>query len=128
MDHQFTLRGNRDAEICGPGAGCHFNEENILKLPLAANDNSMRPATVFLLMAQYHGKAVISVDEICRDYFSHLDSAKFIRKVGEGDIVIPLVRMEASQKAAKGVHINDLADYIDRQAEAARKECRQLAS
>jgi hypothetical protein len=99
-----------------------------MKPPSPANDNAPRPATVFLLMAQYHGKAVIPVDEICRDYFSHLDSAKFIRKVGAGDIVIPLVRMEASQKAAKGVHISDLAEYIDRQADAARKECRQLAS
>jgi hypothetical protein len=99
-----------------------------LKMKLiAANDNSPRPATVFLLMAQYHGKAVISVDEICRDYFPHLDSAKFIRKVGAGDIVIPMIRIEASQKTAKGVHINDLAEYIDRQADAARKECRQLA-
>ena len=98
-----------------------------MKLPTPANDNFPRPATVFLLMAQYHGKAVISVDEICRDYFPHLDSAKFIRKVGAGDIVIPMIRMEASQKTAKGVHINDLADYIDRQADAARKECRQLA-
>jgi hypothetical protein len=93
----------------------------------AANDNSPRPATTFLLMAQYHGKVVISVDEICRDYFPHLEPAKFIRKVGAGDIVIPMIRMEASQKTAKGVHINDLAEYIDRQADAARKECRQLA-
>jgi Pyocin activator protein PrtN len=98
-----------------------------MRIPTPANDNSPRPSTVFLLMAQYHGKAVISVDEICRDYFPHLDSAKFIRKVGAGDIVIPMIRMEASQKTAKGVHINDLADYIDRQADAARKECRQLA-
>jgi hypothetical protein len=78
-------------------------------------------------MAQYHGKALISVDEICRDYFPHLDSAKFIRKVGSGDIAIPMIRMEASQKTAKGVHINDLADCIDRQADSARKECRHLA-
>jgi hypothetical protein len=40
-----------------------------LMRPVAANDNSPRSATVFLLMAQYHGKAVISVDEICRNYF-----------------------------------------------------------
>jgi hypothetical protein len=104
-----------------------FSEESILKQPIADNDNSTRPATVFLLMAQYHGKAVISVDEVCRDYFPHLDSTKFIRKVGAGDIAIPMIRMEASQKTAKGVHINDLAEYIDRQAHAARKECRQLA-
>jgi Pyocin activator protein PrtN len=37
------------------------------------------------------------------------------------------IRMEASQGTAKGVHISDLADYIDKQADAARKECRQLA-
>ncbi|WP_439404725.1 pyocin activator PrtN family protein [Bradyrhizobium sp. DASA03076] len=95
---------------------------------IPANDNSPRPSTVFLLMAQYNGKAVISVEEICRDYFPHLDPAKFVRKAGSGEIVIPLIRMEASQKSAKGVHINDLADYIDKQAAAARKECRQLAS
>ena len=107
--------------------GIYFYGENDLKTPVAANDNAPRPATLFLLMAQYHGKAVISVDEVCRDYFPHLDSGKFIRKVGAGDIVIPMIRIEASQKAAKGVHVNDLAEYIDRQAEAARKECRQLA-
>ena len=99
-----------------------------MKLPMPANDNVPRPSTVFLLMAQYNGKAVISVEEICRDYFPHLDAAKFVRKVGAGDIAIPMIRMENSQKTAKGVHINDLADYIDRQAAAARKECRQLAA
>jgi hypothetical protein len=38
-----------------------------------------------------------------------------------------MVRMEEKrQKAAKGVHIADLAAYLDERAEAARKECRQL--
>jgi hypothetical protein len=36
--------------------------------------------------------------------------------------------MESSQKTAKGVHIADLAEYLDKQAEAARKECRQLST
>jgi hypothetical protein len=99
-----------------------------MRLRTHANDNSPRPATVFFLMAQYNGKAVVGVDELCRDYFPHLDPAKFIRKVGAGDIAIPMIRMEASQKTAKGVHINDLAEYIDKQAKAARKECFQLAS
>ncbi|TQF35304.1 Pyocin activator protein PrtN [Bradyrhizobium sp. UNPF46] len=84
--------------------------------------------TAFLLMAQYGGKAIIPVEELCRDYFSHLDPAKFIRKVGAGEIMIPLVRMEASQKCAKGVHLQDLADYLDARRAAALKECRQLAS
>ncbi len=82
--------------------------------------------TAFLLMAQYDGRAVIPVEELVRDYFSHLTLDKFLRKVGAGDIAIPLVRIEASQKAAKGVHLQDLAEYIDARRAAARKELAQL--
>jgi hypothetical protein len=39
-----------------------------------------------------------------------------------GEISIPVVRMESSQKTAKGIHVADLAAYLDRQAEAVRKE------
>ncbi|MGQ3671221.1 pyocin activator PrtN family protein [Xanthobacter sp. TB0136] len=84
--------------------------------------------TAFLLMAQYQGRAIIPVEWVCRDYFSHLTPDKFIRKVSLGDIAIPLVRMEASQKCAKGVHLHDLAQYLDKRVEAARKECEQLRS
>lgn len=94
----------------------------------AANDNCPRLNTAFLLMAQYNGAAVIPVESVCRDYFSHLDPGKFIRKVGAGEIAIPMVRMEASQKAAKGVHLQDLADYLDARRAEALKECRQLAA
>jgi hypothetical protein len=94
----------------------------------AANDNRPTVNTVFLLMAQYNGAAVIPVELVCRDYFSHLDPIKFVRKVGLGDISIPLVRMEASQKCAKGVHLQDLADYLDARRAAALKERDQLAA
>lgn len=92
-----------------------------------ANDNRPALATSFWLMGQY-GKVVIPIEDVCRDFFSHLDPAKFIRKVTAGEIAIPVLRIEASQKAAKGVHLQDLADWIDRQRAAALKECRQLAS
>lgn len=82
--------------------------------------------TAFILLAQYDGLAVVPIDAVCRDYFRHLTVEKFLRKVLAGEIAIPIVRMESSQKAARGVHINDLAAYIDKQAEAARKECEQL--
>lgn len=82
--------------------------------------------TAFILMAQYGPRAVIPVDLVCRDYFSHLRPEELIRKVSAGEIVLPLVRIEASQKSAKGVGLMDLAAYLDRQMEAARKECRQL--
>ncbi|NWG25148.1 MAG: pyocin activator PrtN family protein [Pseudorhodoplanes sp.] len=82
--------------------------------------------TLFLLMAQYNGKAVIPIEDVCRDYFSHLTPTIFVRKISSGELKLPLVRMELSQKAAKGVHLQDLASYIDERAEAARRECKQL--
>ena len=84
--------------------------------------------TAFLLMAQYDGLAIIPIDTVRRDYFSHLTTDHLIRKISSGDIQIPMVRMEPSQKAAKGVHLTDLAEYLDRQRAIAKKEMQQLAS
>ncbi|MCJ2084322.1 pyocin activator PrtN family protein [Methylobacterium sp. J-090] len=82
--------------------------------------------TAFLLMAQYDGAAVILIDRVARDYFSHLTPEKLVRKISTGAIALPLIRIEASERCAKGVHLTDLARWIDERAEAARKECRQL--
>jgi len=82
--------------------------------------------TEFLLMAQYDGMAVIPADIVCRDYFRHLDPLKFCRKAEAGEIRIPIVRMEPSQKSAKGVHLSDLAAYLDQAREAAIKELAQI--
>ena len=79
-------------------------------------------------MAQYNGLAAIPLDLVCRDYFTHLKPEKLLRKVQAGEIALPIVRIEGSQKCAKGVHLSDLAIYLDKQAEAARKECAQLKS
>lgn len=84
-------------------------------------------STSFLLFAQYGGKAVIPIEDVCRDYFSHLTPEKFlIRKVAAGEIAIPVLRAETSQKSHKGIHLQDLAEYLDRRREAALKELRQL--
>ena len=82
--------------------------------------------TAFILMAQYDGLAVIPVEWVCRDYFRHLTVEKFLRKALAGEIDLPIIRIEGSQKSAKGVHVNELAAYVDKQAAAARKECEQL--
>lgn len=84
--------------------------------------------TLFVLMAQYNGQVVIPLDRVCKDYFTHLTTDMFQRKVMAGQIKIPITRMEASQKSAKGVHITDLAEYLDMQRAAAIKECNQLNS
>lgn len=82
--------------------------------------------TAFLLMARYDGKAVVPLADVCRDFFSHLSEDKLQRKVLAGHIKLPIVRIEGSQKAARGVHITDLAEYIDARRQAALKEIKQL--
>ncbi len=82
--------------------------------------------TAFILMAQYNGRAIIPLDQVCKDYFTHLTSDMFQRKVLAGQIKIPITRLESSQKSAKGIHIADLAAYLDHQRAAAVKEHIQL--
>ncbi|PHH39797.1 MULTISPECIES: pyocin activator PrtN family protein [Pseudomonas] len=82
--------------------------------------------TLFLLMAQYNGQAVIPLDRVCADYMN-LTVEKFKQKRLAGEIDIPVVRLGAnSQKAGLGIHLQDLSDYIDRQREKAEKEQNQL--
>lgn len=82
--------------------------------------------TAFLLMAQYDGRAVIPLDVVRKDYFPHLTQVKFMRKVNGGEIGLPVVRIETSQKAARGVHLQDLADYLDKRRKLALKEFEQF--
>jgi hypothetical protein len=78
--------------------------------------------TIFLLMAAYDGRVIIPVDLVCRDYFSPLTPKKYIEKIRAGEIKLPLVRMEKSQKGAKGVALNDLATYLDAQIAVAQRD------
>ncbi len=82
--------------------------------------------TLFLLMAQYGGRTVVPLEQVCKDSFGHLSVEKLLRKALRGDIALPIVRIERSQKAQRGVHLADLADYIEKRRAAAIKECRQL--
>ncbi|WP_223554829.1 pyocin activator PrtN family protein [Pseudomonas sp. BF-R-01] len=82
--------------------------------------------TAFILMAQYNGRAIIPLEQVCKDYFTHLTTEMFQRKVLAGQIKIPITRLEPSQKSAKGVHITDLSIYLDHQRDSALKELKQL--
>jgi hypothetical protein len=55
-------------------------------------------------MAEYGGKDIVPIEDVCPDDFSHLNPIKLVQKISAGEIAIPLVRMEASQKSAKGIH------------------------
>lgn len=78
--------------------------------------------TLFMLMAKHDGKPILPADEVCREYFAPMTLPVFLRKVGAGEIALPLVKMERSQKGAKVVHLKDLAAYIDAQRTAALRE------
>ena len=71
--------------------------------------------TAFLLMAQYNGQAIIPLERVCEDYFRHLTPEKFLRKTLSGEIDLPVVRVGGSQKASRGIHLTDLARYLDAQ-------------
>lgn len=82
--------------------------------------------TLFLLMAQYDGQAVIPLNSVCEDYMG-LTVEKLKHKCLSGEIDIPIIGLGAnSQKAALGVHLKDLAEYIDLQREKARQEHQKL--
>lgn len=82
--------------------------------------------TSWLLMARYGGLPVIPVEDVCRDYFRHLSPENLVRKVSAGELDLPLVRMDGGPKCAKGVALVDLAAYLDRRMEAARREAEAL--
>jgi hypothetical protein len=77
-------------------------------------------------MAQHYEQTVVPINRVCRDFFGHLTVNKLLRKALRGDLALPIIRIEYSQKAQRGVHLVDLAAYIDKRREAALKERRQL--
>jgi len=83
--------------------------------------------TAFPLVAQNDGKAIIPLAQVCRDHFSQLPPTIMLGKIGAGEIALPVVRIDVkSQKSAKGIHLQDLTDYLDQRRAAAVGECAQL--
>lgn len=83
--------------------------------------------SLFLLMAQFDGRTLIPLEEVCETMFAPMKFSTFANKINSGDIALPVVRLVPdSQKGPRGVHVGDLAEYIDQRREAAQKELRQL--
>lgn len=77
--------------------------------------------TKMMLILRYNATPVIPAEIVAKDHFQ-LELPGFLRKIRSGDIPLPLILMEDSQKCAKGVHIDDLSAYLDQRTEAARRE------
>lgn len=84
------------------------------------------PTTFAVLREQYGPRVIIPLDRVREDFFDGMSQEHLLRRISEGKLDLPVVRIDASQKAAKGVALVDLAAYLDRRIAAARKECRQL--
>ena len=82
--------------------------------------------TSFLLMAQFEGRAVIPLEDVRKHYFAHLSDEVFRGKLARGEIKLPVVRMDASQKTTRGIHLADLAAYIDAAQAQAARELKQM--
>lgn len=75
--------------------------------------------TIWMLMAMYDGKVIVPAAQVAADFFPHLSTEKFVRKVDAGEIDIPLIRIEDSSKAARGGDLRDLAAYLDKRRDSA---------
>lgn len=78
--------------------------------------------TRFLLMARYDATPIIPLELVRKDFFSHLAPALFQRRLNDRSIALPVIHIEKSQKSHKGVHIDDLAHFLDKRREEALVE------
>ena len=76
--------------------------------------------TMFLLMAQFQ-KPLIPLKDICEEFFGcKIGTAQ--KKAVAGTLPVPVMKLGESQKSPLAVHVSDLAEFIDKQAEQAREE------
>lgn len=80
--------------------------------------------TIFLLMAEFE-TASIPLSDVCEKYFG-MKSATADKKAALGQLPIPTFRAGESQKAPRMIHIQDLADYIEKQRAAGIEVFRQM--
>lgn len=80
--------------------------------------------TIFLLMAEFE-TASIPLSDVCEKYFG-MKPATADKKAALGQLPIPTFRAGESQKAPRMIHIQDLADYIEKQRAAGIQVFRQM--
>ncbi|MEC9432685.1 MAG: pyocin activator PrtN family protein [Pseudomonadota bacterium] len=78
--------------------------------------------TIMMLFARYEGQPQIPLDRVREDFFGGMTREVFKKKVESGEVPLPLIRLGKGQKAALMIALQDLADYLDRCADEARRE------
>lgn len=77
--------------------------------------------TVMMLMVAYNGRPDLDVRTVAENHFN-LTEEKFLKKVKDREIELAVIRLEdTSQKARRIVMLADLASYLDKKADEARR-------
>lgn len=80
--------------------------------------------TLFLLQAQFNGRAEIPLAEICNEFLD-LNEPEAKRRAAAHRLPFPAHRL-GSQKSPWMISIADLAEYIDQQKQVAQDEWRKV--
>ncbi|MDR0219491.1 MAG: pyocin activator PrtN family protein [Enterobacteriaceae bacterium] len=80
--------------------------------------------TALLLMAEF-GTSQIPLSDMAERYLK-MTPGTAERKANEGKLSLPTYKLADSQKSPRIVHVNDLAEYIDKQREIAVKEVERM--
>ena len=83
--------------------------------------------TAFALLIQYEAP-VIPAETVCTDFFAGMTYKTFLARVDSGELDLLVTRLGSSRKAPRVVHVNDLADYLDRWRDKAESEAKKLRS
>jgi hypothetical protein len=75
--------------------------------------------TAFLLMAEFE-TATISLSDVAERYFGMKPSTAE-SKAAIGQFPLPTFRASDSQKSPRMIHIQDLADHLDRQRQKGKE-------
>lgn len=84
----------------------------------------MKTNTVFLLMAEFN-TSTIPLNDIAEKYLG-LKPLTAAKKADAGQLDIPSFRLRDSNKSPRLVHVHDLAEYIDKRREEAKKELERI--
>ena len=76
---------------------------------------------MFLLMAEYETTNILLAD-ISEKYLGMAPSTAN-KKAAAGLLPFPVYRIGSTQKAAWVIHVQDLAEHINKQRDAAKAEC-----
>lgn len=82
--------------------------------------------TLFTLMAEFDGRAVVPIEEVATKYLGLNNKTKINAKARASEFPFPVFRAEKSQKAPWLVSLIDLAEHLDQEREKARQDFEKI--